>query len=187
MTAVSSTWWRGWHVAAGGAVVAVLLQLWGLYRVAGPPQPLSFPFADKLEHVVGFALPVMLILLAAALRRPLGWQWPSPAYAAQLVVGVFAAHAVVSELIQHVWYRHRTGDPLDVVADWIGIAAGVMLLRLILLRGSRNAVSRACRIMSEPRSEPTPAGSGRRRSAGGEHHARRRCLQPDRRADLGRR
>ncbi len=138
MTAVSSTWWRGWHVAAGGAVVAVSLQLWGLYRVAGPPQPLSFPFADKLEHVVGFALPVILILLAAALRRPAGWLWPSPATQA-VVVAAFAAHAVVSELIQHVWYRHRTGDPLDVVADLIGIAAGVMLLRVILLRGSRHA------------------------------------------------
>ena len=138
VTAVSSTGWRGWHLAAGGAALAVSLQLLGLYRVAGPPQPPWFPLADKLEHAVGFALPVMLILLAAALRRPGGLQWPSPATQAA-VVGVFAAHAVVSELIQHVWYRHRTGDPLDVVADWIGIAAGVMLLRLILLRGSRSA------------------------------------------------
>lgn len=138
MTAVSSTSWRGWHLAAGGAVLAVSLQLWGLYRVAGPLQPPWFPLADKLEHAVGFAVPVLLILLAAALRRPLGWQWPSPAMQA-VVVGTFAAHAVVSELIQHVWYSHRTGDPLDVVADWVGIAAGVMLLRVIVLRGSRSA------------------------------------------------
>jgi hypothetical protein len=138
VTAVPSISWRGWHLAAGGAVVAVSLQLWGLYRVAGPPRPPWFPFADKLEHAVGFALPVMLILLAAALRRPPGWPWPSPA-AQAAVVGVFAAHAVVSELIQHVWYRHRTGDPLDVLADWVGIAAGVLLLRVILLRGSRSA------------------------------------------------
>jgi VanZ family protein len=129
---------RGWHLVAGGAVFAVLVQLWGLYRVTGPPQPPWFSFADKLEHAVGFALPVMLILLAAALRRSPGWQWPSPA-ALAAVVGVFAAHAVVSELIQHVWYRHRTGDPLDVLADWVGIAAGVLLLRVILLRGSRSA------------------------------------------------
>jgi hypothetical protein len=119
-------------------VLAVALQLWGLYRVAGPPQQPLFPLADKLEHAVAFALPVTLILLAAALRRPLGWQWPSPVTQA-VVVGAFAAHAVVSELIQHVWYRHRTGDPLDVVADWIGIAGGVVLLLLILPRGSRNA------------------------------------------------
>ena len=129
---------RSWQLAAAGAVIAVLLQLWGLYRVVGPPRPPWFPFADKLEHAVGFAVPVILILLAAALRRPPGWQWPSPA-AQAAVVGVFAAHAVVSELIQHVWYRHRTGDPLDVLADWVGIAAGVLLLRVILLRGSRSA------------------------------------------------
>ena len=55
------------------------------------------------------------------------------------MVGVFAAHAVVSELIQHLWYRYRTGDPLDVIADWIGVAAGVVLALLIVLRGSDSA------------------------------------------------
>ena len=129
---------RGWHLAAVGALIAVVLQLWGLYRVSGPPQPPWFPFADKLEHAGGFALPVLLILLAVALHGSLGWQWPSPRMSA-LVVGVFAAHAVVSEVAQHLWYRHRTGDPLDVVADWAGIAVGVLLLRLIFVRRSRNA------------------------------------------------
>jgi len=128
---------RGWHLAAVAAVIAVFLHLWGLYRVVGPPQPTWFPFADKLEHAAGFALPVMLILLAAALRRPPRWQWPGAATTA-VVVGLFAAHAVVSEAIQHVWYRHRTGDPLDVLADWVGIAVGVVLLRVILVRGSRS-------------------------------------------------
>ncbi len=125
-----------WHIVAGGAVIAVLLQLWGLYRVTGPPQPAWFPYADKLAHAIGFGLPVMLILLTAALRRPLGSQRPSLRTTA-LVVCVFAAHAVVSELIQHVWYRHRTGDLLDVIADWIGIAAAVALVQVIVLRASR--------------------------------------------------
>jgi VanZ family protein len=129
---------RSWHIVAGGAVVAVLLQLWGLYRVSGPPQPAWFPYADKLAHTIGFALPVMLILLAVALRRPLGSQRPG-VRTTVLVVGVFAAHAVVSELIQHVWYQHRTGDLLDVVADWIGIAAGVVLVWVIALRTSNSA------------------------------------------------
>ena len=129
---------RAWHLAAAGAVIAVFLQMWGLYRVVGPPQPSWFPVADKLEHAAGFALPVMLILLAAALRRPPGWKWPGSA-ATAVVVGLFAAHAIVSEAIQHVWYRHRTGDPIDVLADWVGIAAGVVLLRMILLYGFRSA------------------------------------------------
>jgi hypothetical protein len=129
---------RGWHLAAAGALIAVVLQLWGLYRVSGPPQPPWFPFADKLEHAAGFALPVLLILLAVALHGYLGWQWPGPRMST-LVAGIFAVHAVVSEVIQHLWYRHRTGDPLDVVADWAGIAVGVLLLRLILVRRSRRA------------------------------------------------
>jgi uncharacterized membrane protein len=129
---------RGWHLVAGGAAIAVLLQLRGLYRVIGPPQTPWFRYADKVAHAIGFALPLMLILLAAALRHPLGAQRPSQRIGA-LVVGVFAAHAVVSELIQHVWYRYRTGDPLDVIADCIGIAAGVVLARLIVLGGSQSA------------------------------------------------
>ncbi|HEU4908505.1 MAG TPA: VanZ family protein [Propionibacteriaceae bacterium] len=127
---------RGWHLAALGAVVAVLLQLWGLYRVAGPPQPSWFRFSDKVEHAVGFALPVLLILVAGALHGRFGWQWPSTRTSV-LVIAIFAAHAVVSEVIQHVWYRYRTGDPLDVLTDWVGITIGVLLFRLIFLRRSR--------------------------------------------------
>jgi hypothetical protein len=142
---------RGWQLAALGAVAAVLLQLWGLYRVAGPPQPSWFRFADKVEHTVGFALPVLLILVAGALHGRLGWQWPGRRTSflvrlgwqwpgrrtSFLVVAIFAAHAVVSEVIQHVWYRYRTGDPLDVLADWVGITVGFLLFRLIFLRRSR--------------------------------------------------
>jgi VanZ family protein len=132
---------RAWHLAAAGAVLAVLLQLWGLYRVTGPSQLPWFPHVDKLQHAVGFALPVMLILLAAALRRPPGWQWPSSVMKA-VVVAIFAAHAVVSEVIQHVWYLYRTGDPLDVVADWVGIAVGLVLLRVVLLaRGADRGIA----------------------------------------------
>lgn len=133
---------RGWHLAALGAVFAVLLQLWGLYRVAGPPQPPWFPFADKVEHAVGFAVPVLLILLAIALRGPMSWQWPNMRTGV-FVVAVFAAHGVVSELVQHQWYRYRTGDPLDVLADWVGIAVGMLLIRLILLRRSHAVESLA--------------------------------------------
>jgi VanZ family protein len=134
-------WPRSWHLVAGGAIIAVLLQLWGLYRVIGPTRVPWFPYTDKAAHVICFALPVMLILLAAALRHPLGAQSPNLRINA-LVVAVFAVHGVVSELIQHAWYSYRTGDPLDVIADWIGIAAGVALVRLFVLRGSGRAYRR---------------------------------------------
>jgi len=133
---------RGWHLAALGAVFAVLVQLWGLYRVAGPPQPPWVPFADKVEHAVGFAVPVLLILLAIALRGPMSWQWPNMRTGV-FVVAIFAAHGVVSELVQHQWYRYRTGDPLDVLADWVGITVGMLLIRLILLRRSHAVESLA--------------------------------------------
>ena len=48
-----------------------------------------------------------------------------------VIAGVFAAHAVVSELIQHRFYVHRAGDPLDVLADWIGIVAGGLVVWLL--------------------------------------------------------
>jgi VanZ family protein len=127
---------RGWHLAAIGAFLAVLLQLWGLYRALGPAQPSWFRFADKLQHVVGFALPVLLILLTIALRGRFGWQGPGRGTSI-LVAAIFAAHAIVSEVIQHVWYRYRTGELLDVVADWLGIAVGIVVFRLIYLRRSR--------------------------------------------------
>ena len=120
----------------------MLLQLWGLYRVAGPPQPPWFPFADKVEHAVGFAVPVLLILLAVVLRSGFGWRWPGMPTSV-LVVAIFATHGVVSETIQHRWYRYRTGDPLDVLADWLGIALGMLLFRLIFVRRSRAVESLA--------------------------------------------
>jgi VanZ like family len=129
---------RGWHFVAAGAVIATLLQLWGLYRDIGPSQVPWIPYPDKAAHIMGFALPVMLILLAVALRHQVGARRPSSRISG-FVVALFAAHAVVSELIQHVWYQYRTGDPLDVIADWIGIAAGAGLVRLMMLRGSRRA------------------------------------------------
>ena len=128
---------RSWHLAAATALFAVSLQLWGLYRVSGPPQPAWFPYADKLDHAVAFALPVLLILLTVIMRG-VDWQWPGPRISA-LIVGVFAAHAVVSEVIQHLWYRYRTGDPSDVMADWAGITVGVLVFRMIVQRRSRSA------------------------------------------------
>ena len=43
----------------------------------------------------------------------------------------FLLHAVVSELVQHFAYVGRTGDPVDVLADWVGVAVGVASARLL--------------------------------------------------------
>lgn len=102
------------------AVVALAGQAYGLYRPVGPPTPAWFPQADKLAHAVGFGAPLLLMLLTrqaftGAVSRRFGL----------VVILACVGHAVLSEVIQHFYYRFRTGDPFDVLADWVGVALGV--------------------------------------------------------------
>jgi hypothetical protein len=119
----------GWWLAAVCAGLAVAMQLWGLYRPTAPGTP-WFPGADKVWHAVGFALPVILIALAYALRGRADGRRPKTRVL-MVVAWVFVAHAVLSELIQHAFYADRDGDPLDVLADWSGITAGALLVWLV--------------------------------------------------------
>jgi VanZ family protein len=127
---------RSWKIAVVAAIAAVGIQLWGLYRVVGPPSPPWFPQADKVEHAAGFALPVALILIALWLHGRATDQ-PFPRTAILVVAAVFGAHAVVSELIQYFFYRTRTGDPRDALADAVGICLGVGVFLLIRYRVER--------------------------------------------------
>jgi hypothetical protein len=110
--------------------LSVVVHLVGLYRSTGPPTPPWFPSADKLEHVLGFGVPVFLILLARTrqiLEVPRFRPGPPPTLSTRftvIVLTAFACHAVISELVQHFFYRHRTGDPYDVLADLSGVALG---------------------------------------------------------------
>ena len=116
------------HLLVALAVVAVLAHLYGLYRPVGPPAPSWLPQADKLGHVVGFAAPVALILLARGVGTT-GATRRAPRRFTVAVVVLFVLHAVVSELMQHFLYANRTGDPVDVLADWVGVAVGVAAAR----------------------------------------------------------
>lgn len=127
---------RWWLAAA----LALGLQLYGLYRPSGPPSDLSLPGLDKVVHMIIFALPVLLVLLALrpayVLRRTQGERarfWTVPV--------VFAAHAVISELIQGRFYLHRTGDVLDVLADLLGIAVGYGAFMVIQRQAQRTATA----------------------------------------------
>jgi hypothetical protein len=119
--------WTGPALVAA-SVLAVAVHLYGLYRVTGPPTVSWFPGSDKLEHAIGFGLPVFLILVTLDRygRCGRGVPW--------LVAGVFALHAVVSELIQHWLYTSRSGDPRDVLADWVGVVLGWLGYRLYRTR-----------------------------------------------------
>jgi hypothetical protein len=88
---------------------------------------------------VGFGLPVALIMLADTLRRR-SRGLPPRARVLVALIWIFAAHAVLSELIQGAFYANRVGDPLDLVADWSGITIAAMLTGLgIGLRRRENA------------------------------------------------
>jgi VanZ family protein len=128
------------QLLGAAAALSVLVHLFGLYRPTGPPTPSWFPSADKLEHLVGFGAPVCLVLLALAFRRSDGLG--NPARTTALVTGLFALHAVVSELAQHFFYVHRTGDPRDVLADWLGVLLGAVAAELVLRRRRTRAALR---------------------------------------------
>ena len=103
------------HGPAGVLValaLAVAVQLVVLYRPQGVGPPL-FPQADKLAHLTIFLVPVALAVAA-------GWRrW--------VVAAVFGAHALLSEVVQAVLLPHRSGDPVDAVADLTGVALGVVV------------------------------------------------------------
>lgn len=105
---------------------AVALQLLALYLPQAPtPGEVTLPGADKAIHVLVFAL-VMLTGVLAGL--PARW-----------LALVLAAHAVLSEVIQHVVLPARSGDPLDAVADLAGIVLGWYVASMI----TRHRLSRS--------------------------------------------
>jgi VanZ family protein len=127
---------RGWRSMAVLAGLGLVVHLWGLYRVTGPPSPPWFPNADKVEHLVGFGLPLLLVLLTLRLRaRSRGRALPVRVVV--VVVAAFALHGVVSELVQHFFYTGRTGDPFDTAADWAGVLLGLLAFRLVVRRSRR--------------------------------------------------
>ena len=104
---------------------AMLVQLVVLYAPSSPADP-PFAHADKVVHVLVFLVPAAVALLAGGPPR--------------LVVVGFAAHAVVSEVVQHALLPGRAGDLLDVVADLVGVGLGVLAWRLaVLVVGRREA------------------------------------------------
>lgn len=102
-----------WRELAFLAVCVV--HLVALYLPSPPGAPasvLAVPHLDKLVHVLLFAMvaftgrwagvPIRLLLLA------------------------LTADAVMSELVQGLWLPERSADPIDLLADLVGIAVGML-------------------------------------------------------------
>jgi VanZ family protein len=104
------------------AVLAVVVQLavlyWPVVTVEGPVS-----WTDKVVHLVVFAVPTWAVGRATGSVR--------------LAAVVFAVHAPLSELIQHVALPGRSGDVWDAAVDLVGVALGVLALRLVAVVGAR--------------------------------------------------
>lgn len=98
--------WRGLLLVA---VVAQFLVLY-LPRVSSPSTGLPL---DKVVHFGVFAAVGALGVLAGV---PMRW-----------LVGLLVLQAIASELIQWLVLPNRSGDLGDLVADLLGIAAGVAI------------------------------------------------------------
>jgi len=99
-------------VAAG---VFLAVQLVAVYLPGSPDGGLELPWlpgADKIVHFLIFAIPVYLF---GRLSGRVG-----------LVAGLFAVHAVVSELVQWRFIPYRDGDVWDAVADLLGIGMAAL-------------------------------------------------------------
>ena len=123
---------------AVASVLAVAIHLWGLYRPISPSVPQWFAGEDKVEHLVGFALPLFLLLVSCrSYLRARGRETPRAFVI--VLTAVFAGHAVISELMQFEFYARRTGDPADVAADWVGCAVAFVGYALIELHSKQDS------------------------------------------------
>jgi hypothetical protein len=97
------------------AVGALGLQLAVLYAPRAPGIATAGLPVDKLVHIAVFALPTAALIAAGVPRR-----W---------AIGLMAAHAPLSELIQGSLLADRSAERADVVADLAGVLLGTLVTR----------------------------------------------------------
>ncbi len=104
------------------AVLAVVVQLavlyWPVVTVEGPVS-----WTDKVVHLFVFAVPTWAVGRATGSVR--------------LAAVVFAVHAPLSEVIQHVALPGRSGDVWDAAVDLVGVGLGVLALGLVTVVEAR--------------------------------------------------
>jgi VanZ family protein len=105
-------------------VIALAVQVWSVYAPNSPAQP-TFADEDKIAHALLFGVPVAIAW--ASRLRP------------RVLTAIIAAHAPVSELVQHYVLPHRSGDVWDAVADLVGVLIGVLAGRALARVVSRTS------------------------------------------------
>jgi len=110
--------WISWAVLGAISGFGMALAAWVLLAPNVGPPPL-FPYQDKVFHIVAFGCltgPAILVL-----PRPYSWFWL--AHMIALGAGI--------EFVQARMGEGRSADPLDFLADCIGIALALVIGRLI--------------------------------------------------------
>jgi VanZ family protein len=100
-----------WQVAS---LVLVAGVVYGSLALIGPDVPLPTHF-DKLEHFAVYA--VLALWFTGLVQRR---HYPT------VLLGL-AALGLTLEYLQFAMHRGRTGDPWDMAANLLGVAAGVAL------------------------------------------------------------
>jgi VanZ family protein len=101
------------HWVASTAAILVTITLLSLLPLAQLPPA---PGTDKIHHLIAYAL----LMLPTALRKPDRW----------VLLGLlFVAYSGAIELLQP--YVNRYGEWMDMLANTVGIACGVIAAVLI--------------------------------------------------------
>lgn len=98
-----------------GFVLACLIHLYALYSPVQAGPDTGIPYADKVGHLLLFAVVAYLGLRVGVPGR--------------LLLAALVANAVLSEVVQHFLLPHRSGDPYDCAADLLGVALAWVAFR----------------------------------------------------------
>lgn len=79
----------------------------------------DFPFGDKLGHLILYGLLNFLVTLASLRSRPF-----RNAALAALAIGLILAVLIAVEEYSQKYFAKRTFDLIDLLASYIGLAAG---------------------------------------------------------------
>lgn len=109
------------RLVAGATLVG---QAWVLFAPSTPDT--GVPVGWHLDKVVHFGI-------FGAATYAVIWAGGRP----RVVVPAMLAYAAASEVVQHNWLPNRAGDPFDLLADVLGVGAG--LAAWWLTRRSRSA------------------------------------------------
>jgi hypothetical protein len=103
------------------AFVVALVVIFTLAMIPQPVVPMVVAFQDKLHHCAAFAVLMLM-----------GWAgWPSRSLR---VAGGLVLYGLLIEVAQDQLTTNRVGEPMDWLADSVGIAIGLGLIRLLTLR-----------------------------------------------------